>query len=158
MLKNNLCLLLSLFFLLLIGGCATTTNYELRALETKVLKFETELIDKDSQIADLNRALKKERQEKEVLLKILEKRKKTSRHLTSAITEQKKQKASSKPYYSSIIKIQTALKNSGFNPGSIDGKLGVRTHAAIMKFQKANGLPADGWLDKQVWVLLRNYL
>ena len=36
--------------------------------------------------------------------------------------------------------VQKALKNSGFNPGPIDGIMGWRTKAALHKFQKSNGL------------------
>jgi peptidoglycan hydrolase-like protein with peptidoglycan-binding domain len=40
--------------------------------------------------------------------------------------------------------VQTALKEAGFDPGAIDGKTGTKTKKAIMAFQNANGLKADG--------------
>jgi len=40
--------------------------------------------------------------------------------------------------------VQTALKEAGFDPGVADGKMGTKTKNAIMAFQKANGLTADG--------------
>ena len=40
--------------------------------------------------------------------------------------------------------VQTALKEAGFDPGASDGKMGTRTKNAIMAFQKASGLTADG--------------
>lgn len=40
--------------------------------------------------------------------------------------------------------IQQALKNAGFDPGTVDGIRGRQTIAAIKQFQAANGLTADG--------------
>jgi len=40
-----------------------------------------------------------------------------------------------------IISLQKALKEAGFNPGSIDGTLGTQTMAAVEAFQKEKGLP-----------------
>lgn len=48
-----------------------------------------------------------------------------------------------------ILLIQTLLKKAGFNPGEIDGKLGARTKAAILKFQEAHGLKVDGKIGYQ---------
>ena len=39
-----------------------------------------------------------------------------------------------------IARIQTALSKAGHDPGPIDGVIGLRTHAAIMAFQKEKGL------------------
>lgn len=41
---------------------------------------------------------------------------------------------------------QRALAKLGFDPGPIDNVLGPKTQAAIVKFQQARGLTADGWL------------
>lgn len=54
--------------------------------------------------------------------------------------------------------IQACLKNAGYNPGAIDGKIGKQTRTAIKEFQKANNLSADGKVGKQTWKLLRKYL
>jgi uncharacterized protein (TIGR02594 family) len=43
-----------------------------------------------------------------------------------------------------ILDLQNALIAAGFNPGSPDGVMGPRTRAAIIAYQKANGLEADG--------------
>jgi len=42
--------------------------------------------------------------------------------------------------------VQTALNNDGYKV-AVDGKMGKQTHDALMKFQKANGLPATGKAD-----------
>lgn len=40
--------------------------------------------------------------------------------------------------------VQQALKNAGFNPGKVDGKMGPQTLEGIKKFQKAMSLKPDG--------------
>lgn len=58
----------------------------------------------------------------------------------------------------SIREIQQALKNAGFDPGSVDGKLGRRTRGAIREFQRAHGLKADGIVGPQTRTMLISYL
>ena len=43
-----------------------------------------------------------------------------------------------------VLEIQRALKNAGFDPGPLDGISGDKTKAAIRSFQAARGLTADG--------------
>lgn len=43
-----------------------------------------------------------------------------------------------------VTKLQQRLKEKGFDPGGIDGKFGPGTEAALMAFQKSEGLAADG--------------
>jgi peptidoglycan hydrolase-like protein with peptidoglycan-binding domain len=54
--------------------------------------------------------------------------------------------------------IQTALKNAGYDPGTIDGKLGQKSKKAIKDFQTANGLKADGKVGPKTWSKLSTYL
>lgn len=54
--------------------------------------------------------------------------------------------------------IQTALKNAGFDPGSIDGKMGPRTRQAIKDFQKSKGFVPDGVVGPKTWSGLGKYL
>lgn len=42
---------------------------------------------------------------------------------------------------------QQALKAAGFDPGPIDGVIGAGTRKALKEWQKANNLPADGYLS-----------
>lgn len=56
-----------------------------------------------------------------------------------------------------IKEIQACLKNAGFYHGEIDGVKGRKTRAAIKKFQKANGLTADGAVGKKTWEALSKY-
>jgi peptidoglycan hydrolase-like protein with peptidoglycan-binding domain len=43
-----------------------------------------------------------------------------------------------------VRKLQQALTTAGYDPGSVDGTFGRRTEAAVVAFQQANGLSADG--------------
>lgn len=54
--------------------------------------------------------------------------------------------------------IQTALKAAGFYTGSIDGKIGPKSKEAILDFQKAKGLKADGIVGPRTWAELEKYL
>ncbi|MFY9402396.1 MAG: peptidoglycan-binding domain-containing protein [Candidatus Omnitrophota bacterium] len=62
------------------------------------------------------------------------------------------------PYKPTAIQIQTALKNANFYTGSIDGKIGPLSKKAIVEFQKANNLVADGKVGPKTWSVLERYL
>jgi peptidoglycan hydrolase-like protein with peptidoglycan-binding domain len=62
---------------------------------------------------------------------------------------------SSKP---TTQEIQSALKNTGYYTGNIDGKIGPMTKKAIEEFQKANSLKADGKVGSKTWEALSKYL
>jgi peptidoglycan hydrolase-like protein with peptidoglycan-binding domain len=56
-----------------------------------------------------------------------------------------------------IKDVQAALKNAGFDPGSVDGKLGPRTQQAIKEFQRVKGLKIDGKVGPKTWAELSKY-
>jgi peptidoglycan hydrolase-like protein with peptidoglycan-binding domain len=93
---------------------------------------------KDQEIEGLKEALNKAGQAKETSVKI------------KVVPEVK-----SRP---SVKQVQIALKNSGYNPGYIDGRMGRQTKEAIKAFQKDNNLPIDGKVGKETWNLLKGYL
>ncbi len=43
-----------------------------------------------------------------------------------------------------VLDLQRALQNAGFNPGALDGSFGAGTEAAVLAFQRSEGLAADG--------------
>ena len=57
-----------------------------------------------------------------------------------------------------IREIQKALKSAGFDPGSVDGRMGARTRTAIRDFQIANGLEPDGKVGPRTWNKLEAHL
>ena len=50
---------------------------------------------------------------------------------------------------------QTALASLGYNPGNADGVIGLSTRQALRAWQKAQGLPADGYLSPDMVRRLR---
>jgi peptidoglycan L-alanyl-D-glutamate endopeptidase CwlK len=43
-----------------------------------------------------------------------------------------------------VVELQTRLQASGFSPGAVDGSFGPGTQAAVIAFQKSEGLVPDG--------------
>jgi len=48
-----------------------------------------------------------------------------------------------------VIRVQTALKEKGFDPGPIDGIMGPRTRKAVAAFQRELNFYASGQVDRQ---------
>ena len=130
----------SIFVVTAVSGCASGAKKRRleQELRDRVSECETELQMKEEEINHLREALAEVLQEKES----------TGQLKTSS---PKVGKPSTKD-------IQTALKNAGFNPGAIDGKMGNQTREAIKAFQKANGLVADGKVGPKTWSILSNYI
>ena len=53
-----------------------------------------------------------------------------------------------------IKQIQNILEDSGFEVGSVDGRMGSRTRKAIMEFQKSKKLAPTGKIDSNTWEAL----
>ena len=55
------------------------------------------------------------------------------------------------PHGSSLnSSVQEALARDGYYHGQIDGVMGTRTRSAIRNYERANGLPVDGLVDRQL--------
>jgi peptidoglycan hydrolase-like protein with peptidoglycan-binding domain len=54
-----------------------------------------------------------------------------------------------------ISEVQGLLNARGYNVGRPDGVAGARTRAAVQKFERDNGLPADGIIDAAVYAALK---
>ncbi len=57
-----------------------------------------------------------------------------------------------------VREIQQALKAAGFDPGTIDGRMGQHTKTAIHDFQVAQGLEPDGKVGPRTWSKLESFL
>jgi murein L,D-transpeptidase YcbB/YkuD len=130
-----LSLIILFIFFISLTGCASLRKKDLTSqeLRNQTQALEAELQKKNEEIALLKERLK----EKEEISK-------------SSFPEAKRRP--------SVKQIQLALRNAGYNPGPIDGKMGKQTRQAIKAFQKANGLTPDGKVGRKTWELLRQYL
>ncbi|MCK5179437.1 MAG: peptidoglycan-binding protein [Candidatus Omnitrophica bacterium] len=54
--------------------------------------------------------------------------------------------------------VQSLLKEAGFDPGKIDGKIGTKTKDAVLAFQKAHNLKVDGKIGYQTLSRLAAFL
>ena len=55
-----------------------------------------------------------------------------------------------------VKEIQKILESLGFDPGSVDGRMGARTRLAIKEFQKKKALTESGRIDSKTWIQLNN--
>lgn len=55
---------------------------------------------------------------------------------------------------SEVKQLQQHLQQQGFNPGSIDGIFGAGTKSAVIAFQEAKGIFADGFVGDKTWTTL----
>jgi peptidoglycan L-alanyl-D-glutamate endopeptidase CwlK len=53
-----------------------------------------------------------------------------------------------------VVRLQQRLKDKGFDPGALDGKFGPGTEAALIGFQKSEGMAADGIAGPQTLATL----
>jgi peptidoglycan hydrolase-like protein with peptidoglycan-binding domain len=132
-------------FVFSLTGCATTRKkqeLEVQGLKNQISALEAQIQSKDEEINSL----------KDSLARVTEEKEKAESQIYSkkALGEVK-----SRP---SVKQIQIALRNAGFEPGAIDGKMGRQTREAIKAFQRAHNLAADGKVGKQTWALLKDYL
>ena len=152
-------LLLGIAFLVIITGCATTGGVKTsqEQMQTRVTELEKKVEEKDSEIVDLQYQVKD----------LSSKMGSSKESVDSGSDEAAPVKIRSTSNGSSdeinrvnasVEDIQAALKNAGDYTGKIDGKLGAGTKQAIVEFQKAHHLTADGILGKRTWKLLKSYL
>jgi len=141
MLKKLVLFSTMLAFTISLSGCASgrkQKELEIQGLRNQVSALESQLQAKDEELNSLKEASNKVAEEKEAATK-----KKVIGEVKSRPTAKQ---------------IQLALRNAGYNPGKIDGKMGKLTHDAIKAFQSANNLTADGKMGKKTWNLLKEYL
>ena len=140
MFRKTVIISLLAIFVFSLSGCATVKrkDLEIQGLKNNITVLNQQIQAKDEEINTLKDALSKAEAEKQALT-----------------TRKKIGEVKSRP---NIKQIQAALRNAGFDPGRVDGKMGKATHDAIKAFQKANNLIADGKVGKQTWLLLKEYL
>lgn len=145
MARKGVIFLIFAFFTISLSGCATARKekeLEIQGLRNQISVLEAQIQSKDEEINTLRESVSKAEEDKKVVLKQAGKKR--------VIAEVK-----SRP---TVKQIQIALKNAGYDPGSIDGKMGAQTRDAIKSFQRASNLPVDGKVGKKTWGALREYL
>ena len=73
------------------------------------------------------------------------------RILQKELAEEKELLGDTYTYNPKVEKIQKILKEAGYSPGPIDGRLGSKTRGAIKLFQKDHNLKITGYVDKETW-------
>jgi peptidoglycan hydrolase-like protein with peptidoglycan-binding domain len=132
------------FFAASLSGCASAgkqKDMEIQGLKNQISVLEAQVQNKDEEINGLKDTLAKAPQEAQ-----------------SQVTTEKetKEKALGEPkFHPNAKQIQAALKNAGYDPGAVDGKMGKKTRDAIKDFQKANNLKVDGKVGAKTWALLK---
>jgi len=144
--KKMMAAFISFLLLVSLSGCATTNrkqaDLEMQGLKNHVSALEAQVQGKDEEIGSLKEALNKTQEES----------------LSAAQNFNKEKVVPRSKKHPSVKEIQAALKNAGYNPGTVDGKMGKQTRNAIRSFQKDNKLTVNGKADKKTWQLLIKYL
>ncbi len=139
---------LLLIFAISLSGCATVRkqkDLEIQGLRNQLSVLESQVQSRDEEINSLKQSLAKAGQEKEV-----------SRVPAKQAGRKKViAEVKSRP---NVKQVQIALKNAGYEPGRIDGRMGKQTRDAIKAFQKAHNLAVTGKADKETRNLLSEYL
>jgi peptidoglycan hydrolase-like protein with peptidoglycan-binding domain len=143
---------------LIVSGCATTSKQAASPITTQVAELQQRVEDQEKEIVDLKYEVR-ELSNKD-----------TDKTADEAVTPVNVAKSepikSAEPKNLDIIKVsgvsgrelQKALKAAGVYEGKIDGKVGPKTKAAVVEFQGAHSLKADGVVGQKTWNELKAYL
>jgi peptidoglycan hydrolase-like protein with peptidoglycan-binding domain len=146
MFKKVLFSLLAGVFTFSLAGCASMgtvkqKDMEIQGLKNQVTVLESQVQSKDQELNSLKDSLNKSMEQPRV-----------------ETTEPVKEKPATSIKHLKARDIQTALKNAGYDPGKIDGRMGKQTRDAVKAFQKSNNLTVNGKVNKKTWALLSEYL
>ena len=150
-------ILLGILFILSFAGCATTQKKSDRdQLQSRVVELEKKLEEKDSEIVDLQYEVKDISSKVNANAAALS----STAEVDVPVPESVSVKGGDDiiRVHAGAAKIQTALKNAGFYTGKIDGKIGAATKAAVIEFQKSQGLKSDGLVGRKTWEALKQHL
>ena len=150
MLKKLAVLAVGFMFLLGLSGCATGKRKQMemenQGLRNQVSVLQSQVQSKDEELNALKDQLAKT---SEVT---------TTKEISISKKSVKNRGYISKKPRTREMEIQIALRNAGFDPGIIDGKISKQTIAAIKDFQKANHLKVTGAVNRRTWRHLKAYL
>jgi len=150
MFKKFTVIAVGIVFLSSLAGCATGKRKQMemenQGLRNQVTVLQSQVQSKDEELNSLRDQLAKSN---EVT---------TTKEVTIVKRSGKNKGYLARKSGSKEIEIQKALKNAGFDPGAIDGKISKQTVSAIKDFQKANHLKVTGKVNRRTWMHLKAYL
>jgi peptidoglycan hydrolase-like protein with peptidoglycan-binding domain len=146
-------------FTLVLSGCVTTSKTSpVNQLQIQVTEMQQRMEDQEKEIVDLKYEVK------EMAGKVAEEDVDVSDDVKAPVAV-KVIAVKSEPKNFDIIRVgisgrelQKALKAAGVYEGKVDGKVGAMTKAAVVEFQKAHSLSADGIVGQKTWNELKVYL
>jgi len=152
-------LLAMLFMTVLVSGCATTSAKQppLTQIQEQVSDLQQRMETQEKEIVDLKYEVKEMASKTEVQQVI-------SLEESSPVAEAPGVSKSTDSagdiikVNASATDVQKALKSAGLYEGNLDGKIGSKTRAAIVEFQRQHNLKADGVIGQKTWGELRQYL
>ncbi len=133
-----------------LSGCATSArkqkDVEIEGLKNQISLLESQIQSKDEELNSCREAVARQSQQPQV-----------ETAAVAPVSSKKKviPEVKNRPTHKQI---QIALTNAGYDPGKIDGKMGRQTKDAIMTFQRAHDIKADGKVGAKTWELLREFL
>ncbi|MDP2906057.1 MAG: peptidoglycan-binding domain-containing protein [Candidatus Omnitrophota bacterium] len=147
----------STVFLFALSGCASTSankqaDLEMQGLKNQITLLEAQVQSKDAEISSLKVGSVPAQPQDEASASL------STAGSVAAAPQSSNVQYAALPKKPGLKQIQTALKRAGYDPGSMDGKMGKQTRQAIKAFQKANNLSADGRVGKKTWQALAPYL
>jgi hypothetical protein len=159
---RKLILYITVFCLILpaAGGCGVTRSskrQEVERLRSRVAQLESEIEIRDKRQKETERLLEAETGKRRQMEEEIPSQR-TKSYQADILAEKTDTRQSEQGSVSDWVGlVQLALKNAGFDPGLIDGKLGPNTRRAIIAFQKANNLVPDGIVGQKTWTKLKIY-
>lgn len=150
------------FFALVLSGCATTSQTSpVNQLQVQVTSMQQRIEDQEKEIVDLKYEVK------EMAGKLADQEMDAADDaavkMPVAVKADPGKVSDAKD--PDIIRVgvsgrelQRALKAAGVYTGKIDGKIGTKTRAAVIEFQKEHSLKADGIVGQKTWSEMKMYL
>ncbi len=143
----------------IVSGCATTSKQAVDPLKAQVTELQQRMEDQEKEIVDLKYEVR------EMSNKDMDKRADQAA-VSEPVIKAESPVRTAEPKNLDIIHIggvsgrelQKALKGAGVYEGKVDGKIGPKTKAAVVEFQKAHSLKADGVVGQKTWNELKSYL
>ncbi len=150
-------------FALVLSGCATTSKTSpVSQVQVQVTEMQQRIDDQGKEIVDLKSEVKELAGKNAGKENDQESSSTTSAPVAVASSPVKAQESRSLDIIHvagvSGRELQKALKAAGVYEGKVDGKVGSKTRAAVVEFQKAHSLKSDGVVGQKTWSELKSYL